>query len=221
MGIVAVIEGGNVLVRPDMRSDVSLSAHIARLRSLAPSTLPVSSHRIQPAIVTPVNPPDGSGGGDACATIGSQCGGLTVIGVVSASSGSSSLLGSSSSQTYDNFQTIAAVDGDSYSGPIYVAKRFLNCASSAAASVFTNLTTLAETIVGGAAGAYMTTSQISAVLGSAKAFITGAVSAAAFWDVLAAVVGSVTLANLLIAIGGALTIAIVFETIKCEFSSEA
>jgi hypothetical protein len=220
MGIVAVIENGATTVRSDLRYDRELRSHLTSIkRNVAHAPL----KRVQETVVdfnTGGDAGGSSGSDDSCTTVGAQCDGLTVIGVTQANSGDSSLLNSSSS-SYDTFQSLASIDGADYSGATYTFNKFTTCLGSAAATLATNLTNLAEDIISGAVGAYLTTAQLSTLTGSANAFITGSISAAAFWDVLAAVVGSVTLANLLLAIGGAITLNIAFETVKCEFSAGA
>jgi hypothetical protein len=76
-----------------------------------------------------------------------------------------------------------------------------SCAESAVTSFTTSIKSIAEAIVGGVAGAYLTQGAISAILSSAKGFLAGTVSALGLWDVLIAAASVVTLADLLTAVG--------------------
>ena len=210
VGVAAIFENNTLAVRPDLSDDRNLISHLTTVSNLRGLDNRKPLNAVGP----------GGGGGSSCTTVGATCNGLTVIGVVQANpAGGTSTYACSSSGGYSTGQSSINFPGNVLMGAQYTFAKFVSCLEKATFELATSMSAIAKDAILGGLSVYVTPAGNAALLGSARGLIAGSVSAAGFADVLAAVVSAPSLAVILTGVGGGISLDIMYETMKCEFSN--
>jgi len=141
---------------------------------------------------------------------------LIVIAVVSTANGNGTF-GNTNGGGYATFgATWNPFSGPFIPGPKYTVQLGpVQCAEQSIDNLFSNMKSLAEWLIGGAAGAYANMANWSKVTAAANAFLDGTMSIEEFWIIIASIITSVTLADILFAALAGVALGVILETLAC------